>query len=253
MSKKVSIKKIISVISTVLLTVTFVFALVSLSYVLIQTLSGKEASLFGVKLYYVESDSMAPTIEKGDMIVSRVIKEGLNYVEIDTLINEGDVITFSQEVKGIRINNTHRVVKDVYYDSALGCHCVVTKGDNPLAPEDTPLPITAIKSRMLFEMDNLSSIYEFLGSTTGIIIAIVLPMVLLLISTIYQLVLRLKKPEKTSSSPSSSSISKEREQELKRQAIEDYLRSQAIKEYLENNEISTPNQEDKAPKNKDNE
>ena len=236
MAKKVSVKKVLSIISTVLLTVTFVFALVSLSYVLIQTLSGKEASLFGLKLYYVESDSMAPTIEKGDMIISRVLKEDLDYVEIDTLINVGDVITFTQEVKGITINNTHRVVKDVYFDSELGCHCVVTKGDNPSAPEDKPLPITAIRSKMLLETDNLSSIYEFLGSTSGIAIALVLPMVLLLITTIYNFVMRLKSPAKEDSSkPSPSSSLSTREEELKRQAIEEYLKEQAIKEYLENN------------------
>lgn len=249
--RKKSVRKIISMITTVLLTGAFLFALVSLCYVLIQGMQGKETSLFGYKLYYVESDSMSPTLEKGDMIISKVIKPDLDYVEIDTLINTGDVITFKQNVNGVIINNTHRVVRDVYYDAELKCHCVVTKGDNPTAPQDKPIPISDIRSKMVFETKSISNVYEFLGSTSGIAVVIVLPMGLLLVSTIYQLVLKLKKPTEEKDEPSTkvSPDLKAREEALKRQAIEEYLKQKAIEEYLEKQEKGNPNEEKGEPKN----
>lgn len=234
MRAKPNVKKIISGIITGILVCAFVFALVSLCYVMLETLRGKEASLFGYKMYYVESDSMAPTIQKGDMIISKTLKNTDNHKKIDTQIDVGDVVTFTQEINGVRINNTHRVIKDVYYDQEIGEYCIVTKGDNPSAPQDQPLPITALKAKMVAETSFVAKIYSFLGSTTGIAIVIILPMGILLVSTIVQLVQKIRKPVESESIAVEDKPSTE--EELKRKAIEEYIKKQAIEEYLRNQE-----------------
>lgn len=231
MKGKLTVKKVIGGVTTALLVCAFVLALASLCSVLLQTLRGGEASLFGYKMYHVESDSMYPTIEKGDMIVSKAIKNVDDHEKVDKQIDVGDVITFKQEVKGVVINNTHRVIKDVYYDEEIGEYCIVTKGDNPSAPEDKPLPIENIKAKMVKKTAFLENIYTFLGSTSGIAIVIVLPMGLLLVSTIYQLVQKIRKPAEAPS-PAPTKTKAELEEEIKRKAVEEFIKEQAIAEYL---------------------
>ena len=231
MSKKVSAKKIIGAITTTLLVVAFIFALVSLASVMFQTLRGGEATLFGYKMYHVESDSMYPTLEKGDMIISKGIKNTSDHDKVDKQVNVGDVVTFTQQVKGVVINNTHRVIKDVYFDEEVGEYCIVTKGDNPSAPTDAPLPITSLKAKMVKKTTALADIYEFLGSVSGIAIVIILPMGLLLVSTIFQLVQKIRKPAEEPKQEQKSPILS-REEEIKRKAVEEFIKQQAVEEYL---------------------
>lgn len=235
MSKKVSAKKIIGAITTTLLVVAFIFALVSLASVMFQTLRGGEATLFGYKMYHVESDSMYPTLEKGDMLISKSIKNTSDHDKVDKQVNVGDVVTFTQQVKGVVINNTHRVIKDVYFDEEVGEYCIVTKGDNPSAPTDAPLPITSLKAKMVKKTTALADIYEFLGSVSGIAIVIILPMGLLLVSTIFQLVQKIRKPAEEPKQEQKSPILS-REEEIKRKAVEDFIKQQAVEEYLKKKE-----------------
>ena len=235
MSKKVSAKKIIGAITTTLLVVAFIFALVSLASVMFQTLRGGEATLFGYKMYHVESDSMYPTLEKGDMLISKSIKNTSDHDKVDKQVNVGDVVTFTQQVKGVVINNTHRVIKDVYFDEELGEYCIVTKGDNPSAPTDAPLPITSLKAKMVKKTTALADIYEFLGSVSGIAIVIILPMGLLLVSTIFQLVQKIRKPAEEPKQEQKSPILS-REEEIKRKAVEDFIKQQAVEESLKKKE-----------------
>ena len=235
MKNKVAVKKVIGMVTTGLLVLAFILALVSLASVMFQTLRGGEATLFGYKMYYVESDSMSPTLEKGDMIISKTIKNTDDHAKVDKQIDVGDVVTFRFEVKGVVINNTHRVIKDVYFDEEIGEYCVVTKGDNPSAPTDAPLPITSLKAKMVKKTTALADVYDFLGSTSGIAIVIVLPMGLLLASTIFQLVQKIRKPaEDTSAKAPATNLS--REEEIKRKAVEEFIKKQAVEEYLKEKE-----------------
>ena len=231
MKGKLTAKKIIGGVTTALLVCAFVLALVCLCSVLFQTLRNGEASLFGYKMYHVESDSMYPTLEKGDMIISKALKNTDDHEKIDKQVNVGDVVTFTQVVKGVRINNTHRVVRDVYYDEEIGEYCILTKGDNPSAPQDAPLPISNLKAKMVKKTTFLQNLYSFLGSTGGIAIVIILPMGLLLASTIFQLVQKIRKPAETPA-PAPRNTQSQIEEEIKRKAVEEYIKEQAIEKYL---------------------
>ena len=51
MKNKVAVKKVIGMVTTGLLVLAFILALVSLASVMFQTLRGGEATLFGYKMY----------------------------------------------------------------------------------------------------------------------------------------------------------------------------------------------------------
>ena len=246
---KITPKKIINVSITVVLAVAFLFALVCLCYVSIQMLKGQEVNLFGLKLYYVETDSMSPTIEKGNMILSKVIENTDDYKSVDEQINVGDIVTFKQTINGYVINNTHRVIKDVYFDESKNCYCIQTKGDNPHSTKDAPLPISNLRAKMVTKMASLGDVYGFLGSTAGIATMIIVPMALILIISIYQLVMKIKEPAKKEkqvvlSDEEKEKLRKEKEEEIAKKAVEDYIYAekrkkeiaeQAVREYIERN------------------
>jgi signal peptidase I len=240
--KKVSkTKRILSKIITVLLSAVFLFSLGCLIYVSVQVLRGRDTDLFGYRLYYVKTDSMSPTIEPGEMILSKVLKNTDDYAAADAQINVGDVVTFIQYVDGRQINNTHRIIKDVYYDDTLACYCVCTKGDNPAATNDAPVPIARLEAKMIKKVKTLSEIYDFLGSAAGIAAMIIIPMALVLVSLIWQLVVKLKQPA-GNDGKSDGEKRAAREKEIAEKAVEEYkanekrkreLAEQAVKEYIE--------------------
>ena len=71
--------------------------------------------IFGLSGYYVESDSMSPTIKKGDLVIVRKV----SFEEIRV----NDIITFTNNVKTKHC--THRVISVFEDDKSFK-----TKGDN---------------------------------------------------------------------------------------------------------------------------
>ena len=102
--KEKKIKMIIGIIAIIMI--------YNIILIVVSSINGKDYSVFGYKAYIIDTNSMSPTINIGDIvIVKKVEKEKLN---------QSDVITFSQEGEVI----THRIIKveaDFKY---------VTKGDN---------------------------------------------------------------------------------------------------------------------------
>ncbi len=95
------LKKILSIIGRVICV-----ALVALMvFILVSRLSGKTPNLFGYKFYIIATDSMTPSLEVGDVIISKNVKD-FSKLELD------DVITYNCEkgkLAGMSI--THRIVE----------------------------------------------------------------------------------------------------------------------------------------------
>ena len=81
-------------------------------------------NLFGLRLYSVQSGSMSPAIDVGDMLVSRPFDA--------SKINEGDVITFAPDLSTPTYTVTHRVVS---IDRAN--KQITTKGDANTTPDES--------------------------------------------------------------------------------------------------------------------
>jgi signal peptidase len=102
-----------------------------LIYAIFALFSNKEEnqiSFLGITSLAVQSDSMAPTFEKGDLIF---IDTSFDAQELD----EGDVITYLERDGDLEYYNTHRIV-EVHDDGLLRFE---TKGD--AAPEGDNDPI----------------------------------------------------------------------------------------------------------------
>jgi len=98
------VKSVINWALTIICIVVIVFALV-VAIFSISSSSNDGLAKFGGNVYFnVASDSMAPTFEVGDMIVSKAY-DGKSDLKV------GQVITFHAVINGYESYNTHRIVE----------------------------------------------------------------------------------------------------------------------------------------------
>ena len=134
----------------------------------------------------VESDSMKPTFCKGDLIFIK---------KCDTLkLKEGDIITFHTIIDNQYALNTHRIQK---IDEVNGVRSYTTIGDNNNGVADQHVISDGdIVGKYVGHISNLGKVMNFLSSSMGFLIVIVLPMLLFFIYQVYNLIMisiRLKK------------------------------------------------------------
>lgn len=115
--------------------------------------------------YTIVSQSMYPTIEAGDIVIT--------YRNDNNNYNVGDIITFvstSSVSNGVII--THKVVEVV---SLNGEYFYRTKGDNNSTPDPTLVDSKNVIGKVIFRVPKAGFIQQFLVTKTGWIVAIVLP------------------------------------------------------------------------------
>lgn len=117
------LRKIVSVI----LTLAILFLVFVLVGIFMAKGKGETPSLFGYRLYIVQTGSMIPTFEVGSIIVSKAPQD-------PSSLSVGDIVTFTTQA-GVVV--THRIIERVYDDTGfIGYR---TKGDNPINSPDVDL------------------------------------------------------------------------------------------------------------------
>ena len=144
------------------------------------------ASILGYTPLVVETDSMKPTFESGDLIFIK---------KCDTSkLKEGDIITFHTIIDNQYALNTHRIQK---IDEANGVRSYTTIGDNNNGVADQHVISDGdIVGKYIGHVSGLGKVMNFLSSSMGFLIVIVLPMLLFFIYQVYNLIMisiRLKK------------------------------------------------------------
>lgn len=144
------------------------------------------ASILGYTPLVVETDSMKPTFESGDLIFIK---------KCDTSkLNEGDIITFHTIIDNQYALNTHRIQK---IDEANGVRSYTTIGDNNNGVADQHVISDGdIVGKYIGHVSGFGKVMNFLSSSMGFLIVIVLPMLLFFIYQVYNLIMisiRLKK------------------------------------------------------------
>ena len=144
------------------------------------------ASILGYTPLVVETDSIKPTFESGDLIFIK---------KCDTSkLNEGDIITFHTIIDNQYALNTHRIQK---IDEANGVRSYTTIGDNNNGVADQHVISDGdIVGKYIGHVSGLGKVMNFLSSSMGFLIVIVLPMLLFFIYQVYNLIMisiRLKK------------------------------------------------------------
>ncbi len=195
MNLKPKTKKVLKIVLNVVVYV--VFALVLLVTILVIS-SGKKGytSLFGTAFVAVESDSMDgnrdDSFQKGALLKVKIL-EG----EEKLALKEGEIISFYDLIDGKRVINSHRIVA-VWGE---GENTVFrTQGDKEGAPVDTTSrTLEDVIGKVTGSSNGVGNFFLFLRSSTGFVICVLVPCLLLIAYCVYDLVrivLEQKKKEK---------------------------------------------------------
>ena len=136
------------------------------------------ASLMGYTPLVVESNSMSPTFNAGDMIVIQ---------KCDTSeLKEQDIICFHTIIQNEYALNTHRIVKIIEQN---GARSYTTRGDNNAAEDTHIISDGDIVGRYVTRIPLLGHVMNFLSGSFGFFAVIVLPMFVFFIYQIYHLIM----------------------------------------------------------------
>lgn len=144
------------------------------------------ANLMGYTPLVVKTNSMSPTFDAGDLIF-------IKKCDPDTL-KEGDIICFHTIIDNEYALNTHRIEK---IDESNGVRSYTTMGDNNNGVADRHIISNGdIVGKYTGHLKKAGNVMDFLSSSTGFLLVIVLPMLLFFIYQVYNLIMisiRLKK------------------------------------------------------------
>ena len=144
------------------------------------------ANLFGYTPLVVESNSMSPTFKKNDLIFVK---------KCDTSkLEEGDIICFHTIIDNEYALNTHRIQSIAESGEARS---YTTVGDNNNGVADQHIISDGdIVGKYVGHISGAGKLMNFLSSSTGFLLVIVLPMLIFFIYQVYNLIMisiRLKK------------------------------------------------------------
>ncbi len=118
-----------------------------------------------INFYTILTQSMYPTIKAGDIVIT--------YKNEDNVYHVGDVITFistSNTANGVTI--THRI-KEVY--AVNGVYTYKTQGDANNVSDSAAVLSQNVIGRVVFKIPKAGYIQQFLVTSTGWIVAVVIP------------------------------------------------------------------------------
>lgn len=128
-------------------------------------------SLFGIRPFSVQTGSMEPTFYAGDLIVDTTVKD------YDSL-KVGDVITFWTVIQGERALNTHRIIA---IEDCGTYYSFTTRGDNNSMEDALTVHQSEIVGIYKFRIPRVGSFLDFLQTSKGFLIVIVIPCALFFI------------------------------------------------------------------------
>lgn len=136
------------------------------------------SSLAGYTPMVVKTDSMAPTFYSGDLILIK---------KCDTSkLTEGDIICFHTIINNEYALNTHRIEE---IDEIENMRSYTTKGDNNAISDTHIISDGDIVGKYVGKLSKFGHVMDFLSSSMGFLIVIVLPMLLFFIYQVYHLIM----------------------------------------------------------------
>lgn len=162
------IKNIITWIVVIVAVCMMLFTIIS-----VNTFNRNDRSLFGYKMYIVNTDSMAATdFNAGSLILSK---------EVDpTTLVEGDIITFlSQDTDSFGQTITHKIRKVT--KDAEGNLGFVTYGTTTDTNDETIVTYPYVLGKYQSHLPGVGTFFNFLKTTQGYFICIFTPFMLIIL------------------------------------------------------------------------
>ncbi|WP_417751716.1 signal peptidase I [Senegalimassilia faecalis] len=139
---------------------------------------GSVSNLGGFTPMTVQSDSMSPTFDQGVLIVIKTCDT--------SKLQVGDIVTFHTIIENQYALNTHRIES---IDELNGMRSFTTKGDNNDVADTHIISDGDIVGQYVFKIPGMGKVMDFLSSTWGFLIVIVLFMLPFFIYQVYHLVI----------------------------------------------------------------
>ena len=170
-----TVKKTLNIAKTVLVWTVFAVAIFMMVFTIVSSsvLGRNDKSLFGYRMYIVNSDSMSATdFSAGDLIF---VKE----VDPTTLV-EGDIITYiSQDTESFGEIITHKIrTKTV---DASGSNGFITYGTTTDKDDEVVVTYPFIMGKYTSRIAKAGYFFDFLKTPQGYIVCIFVPFMLLIV------------------------------------------------------------------------
>ena len=152
MSENSKRKLINNIVSYIVITIVFIFMLISIL---------SNIGLFGYKFYNILTGSMSPTINPGSLIIVKEID--------DNEVKEGDIITF----KGTTTSNltTHRVVEVIEKNNNIKFQ---TKGDANDVLDPMLVDGNLLVGKVVFNIPYMGKVMSFINQYRVIIVILII-------------------------------------------------------------------------------
>ena len=168
-------KKVFSIIKTtlILLIVLFAISMMVFTVVSVTTFNRNDRSLFGYKMYIVNSDSMAATDFNAGAL-------NLSKEDDPSTLKAGDIITFmSQDPNSFGETVTHKI-RSLTVD-AEGNPGFITYGTTTNVNDETVVTYPYVLGQYQSHIAGLGTFFNFLKSTPGYFVCIFTPFMLIIV------------------------------------------------------------------------
>ena len=176
-------KKVLNTVINVVLIIAIVVAVIATYVSFVSTSGNGVPNIFGLRLLSIQTDSMYPTIDPGDLVIATGVEDPSTLRAVGKYLDEngneveyeGDIITYWTIINGERVLNTHRIVG--IYDGG-GYLIFETKGDNNTTADPLTVHESEIVGQYKLKVPGVGKVFDYLQTSTGFLIVVVIPVFL---------------------------------------------------------------------------
>ena len=161
-------KRILNAVVNAILVIAIALAAICTYVSFVSTSGNGVPSILGVRIFSIQTESMYPTLLPGDLIFDTGVKDTGD-------LRTGDIITYWTVINGERVLNTHRIHE--VYDGG-GYLIFSTKGDNNTIADPLTVHESEIVGQYKFRIGGVGKVFDYLQTSTGFLIVIVIPVFL---------------------------------------------------------------------------
>lgn len=158
-------RKIANAVINWLLVIAIVIAAVCTYISFVNSSGNGVPSILGIRVFSVQTKSMYPTLDAGDLILSKGVAD-------KSTLQVGDIITYWTVIDGERVLNTHRI--NNIFDGG-GYRIFETRGDNNTTADPLTVHESEVVGRFAVRIPSVGKAFDYLQTSTGFLIVIVIP------------------------------------------------------------------------------
>lgn len=161
-------KRILNAVVNAILVLAIALAAMCTYVSYVSTSGNGVPSILGIRMFSIQTESMYPTLLPGDLIFDVGVKDPGE-------LRKDDIITYWTVINGERVLNTHRIHE--IYDGG-GYLIFATKGDNNTIADPLTVHESEIVGKYSFRVSGVGKVFDYLQTSTGFLIVIVVPVFL---------------------------------------------------------------------------